>query len=108
MRKFFVIAILIAVSLYVNGLQVANAGSTLRIINNTNENVIAIYCSRNAGVWGRDRLGNDILRPGESFTIRSAPVTTDRYVSVRVNFSGGRYRYWENLDLNRVSVVRIR
>lgn len=88
-------------------MEVASAGNTLQIRNNTRATITAIYCTANSKVLGANRLNGDVLNPGESFTIRSAPVTTHRYVTVRVNFSGGRYRIWENIDLNRVGYINI-
>ena len=87
---------------------VAHAGSTLQIVNNSRENVVEIYCwEAGKGSMGPQRLGRDTLYPGESFTIRSAPVTTKRYVNVRCYFSGGRYKYWDSIDLNHISQISV-
>lgn len=107
-KKFVAMTVLaVALTLAGTGGGIAEAGNTLQIINNSSETVTAIYCTTNLNVLGHDRLGNDILRPGESFTIRSAPVTTHRYVSVRVYFSGGRYRQWENINLDNIGRVYV-
>lgn len=99
------VAIFLAMTLLLLSGEKADAASRLQIINNSGSTITAIYCSTNSKVWGNNRL-DGVLRPGESFSIRSSPVTTNRYVSVKVNF-GNRNRIWEHIDLNQVSVIRV-
>ena len=105
---FLTVAVFLPVMGGVGNQAFASPGDTLKIINNYGENITAIYCkATGANSWGNDRLNGDILYNSESFTIRSAPVTTSRYVDVKVYFSGGRYKLWESIDLKRIGRVNV-
>ncbi len=79
----------------------------LEVVNNSGETVYQLYC---VGV-NRIDLGSNILRNPSTlkngyYQIINVPDGL-RYVKVRAYFSGGRYKYWDSIDLNHISQISI-
>lgn len=68
---------------------------------------MAIYAvPTNYGGWGNDILTNpETLRNGYYQIVNFSSGV--RYVKVKAYFSGGRYKYWDSIDLNNVKTITI-
>jgi hypothetical protein len=67
MRQKFILA---ALALLLLSLSACNIGSSLRVVNGTDESICYLYLSSaNQREWGNDRLGSQRLSPGEEFTV---------------------------------------
>lgn len=78
---------------------------SLEVVNRSGERIEAIYCvSTDYPGWGDDILGNGYLYDGQYQIIN---FSSARYVKLKVYFSGGRYKYWNSIDLNNRSSVTV-
>ncbi len=67
----------------------AQAQNRFNLINNTNETIERVYVSPSRlNNWGRDVLGEEVLRPGQRYWI--VPQLSDCILDIRVVFVGGR------------------
>jgi len=85
----------------------AFAYKTLKVLNNSGETVTQLFCvSTSRSDWGRDILSNPSTLPNGYYQIVNIPDGV-RYVKVRAYFSGGRYKYWDSIDLNRTGTIKV-
>ena len=100
------LAILLTVFMLVNTQNSAFATRSLKVVNHSGEKVVALY-----GVeisypgWGDDILGNDTLDNNWYQYINFSDNV--RYVKVKAYFTGGRYKYWEKIDLFSVKEINV-
>ncbi|MBR2179858.1 MAG: hypothetical protein IJ862_05650 [Selenomonadaceae bacterium] len=84
----------------------AFATRSLKVVNYSGENVVALYgVGTNYPGWGDDILGNGVLRNGWYQYINFQDHV--RYVKVKAYFSGGRYKYWDSIDLYSVGEIHV-
>jgi hypothetical protein len=83
----------------------ASAQNRFNLINNTSETIERAYVSPSrVNDWGRDVLGNEVLRPGERYWV--VPRLSDCLLDIKVVFVGGREETrWQINTCNLTNIV---
>ncbi len=77
---------------------------SFRVVNNTPDVVERVFASPSSqSNWGRDRLGDEVIRPGASYIIR-LPVGECVY-DIRIVYQGGRAE--ERRNVNTCNIVNV-
>ena len=100
-----VVRVLVLAAFLFTAFQGSADAASLGVLNSSGETIYKVYVAQAGSKgWGTNVL-NGTLRNGGSLNI---PVPNGlRYVKVRVDFSGGRYKYWDSVDLYRINFVDV-
>jgi len=105
MKKLFATLAMLALVL-LPGAAFAQAQQDFQLINNTGYTINEIYVGSSADTnWGRDLLGANVLRDGQTFNVRFAAGTQGCLWDIRIVYEDGDNAEMRQINLCQVSRI---
>ena len=108
-RRLFVVAVVGALTLWMNACSSARSNLDFKLTNVTGASLKYAYLSpSDAGVWGENILAGSDLKGGNTVNIRFNPNETAVMWDLRIEGEGGAYAEWKNLKLSDISEIKLK